>query len=219
MFFFIQKHNTFLEGPDGAFAGCRRGTLVIDMSTVDPGTSQAMADRARALGLRYLEAPVTGGVGAAEQGTLNPVGINCIRAFGAMGITARETMYFLKAFEEGGKGGNVGAFINQADDPAIERIFAPRCALTVAEYLAFEKGYQVLVVLTDMTNYCEALREIAAARPDARFVYTADDTFFPYGRQEETRLVARVLDMAMRTCEPPMSALGAIQTHSRRSLT
>jgi 3-hydroxyisobutyrate dehydrogenase-like beta-hydroxyacid dehydrogenase len=59
-----------LEGPDGAFAGCRPGVLVIDMSTVDPGTSQAMADRARALGLRYLEAPVTGGVGAAEQGTL-----------------------------------------------------------------------------------------------------------------------------------------------------
>jgi len=59
-----------MEGPDGAFAGCRPGTLVIDMSTVDPGTSQAMDSRARTLGLRYLEAPVTGGVGAAEQGTL-----------------------------------------------------------------------------------------------------------------------------------------------------
>ncbi|MGE5850452.1 MAG: NAD(P)-dependent oxidoreductase [Candidatus Methylomirabilota bacterium] len=59
-----------LEGPEGALAGCRAGSLVIDMSTVDPGTSQAMAARARALGLRYLEAPVTGGVGAAEQGTL-----------------------------------------------------------------------------------------------------------------------------------------------------
>jgi 3-hydroxyisobutyrate dehydrogenase-like beta-hydroxyacid dehydrogenase len=59
-----------LEGPDGAFAGCRRGTFVIDMSTVDPETSRAMAARAASLGLRYLEAPVTGGVGAAEQGTL-----------------------------------------------------------------------------------------------------------------------------------------------------
>lgn len=59
-----------LEGPDGAFAGCRPGTLVIDMSTVDPGTSQAMAARALALRLRYLEAPVMGGVSAAEQGTL-----------------------------------------------------------------------------------------------------------------------------------------------------
>jgi 3-hydroxyisobutyrate dehydrogenase-like beta-hydroxyacid dehydrogenase len=59
-----------LEGPDGALAGCRAGTLVVDMSTVDPETSQAMAMKAKALGLRYLEAPVTGGVGAAEQGTL-----------------------------------------------------------------------------------------------------------------------------------------------------
>ena len=59
-----------LEGPAGAFAGCRRGAFVLDMSTVDPGTSQGMAARAKTLGLRYLEAPVTGGVGAAEQGTL-----------------------------------------------------------------------------------------------------------------------------------------------------
>ena len=59
-----------VEGPDGVFAGCRPGTLVVDMSTVDPGTSRAMAAKAQGLGLRYLEAPVTGGVGAAEQGTL-----------------------------------------------------------------------------------------------------------------------------------------------------
>lgn len=59
-----------LEGSDGAFAGCRPGTLVIDMSTVDPATSQAMAAKAALLGLRYLEAPVTGGVSGAEQGTL-----------------------------------------------------------------------------------------------------------------------------------------------------
>ncbi len=59
-----------LEGPDGALAASRPGTLVIDMSTVDPGTSQAMAEKATARGLRYLEAPVTGGVGGAEQATL-----------------------------------------------------------------------------------------------------------------------------------------------------
>lgn len=59
-----------LEGPWGAFAGCRPGTLVVDMSTVDPETSRAMAAKAQALGLRYLEAPVTGGVGGAERGTL-----------------------------------------------------------------------------------------------------------------------------------------------------
>jgi 3-hydroxyisobutyrate dehydrogenase-like beta-hydroxyacid dehydrogenase len=59
-----------MDGPDGIFAGCKRGTLIVDMSTVDPGTSQAMAATAEAKGFRYLEAPVTGGVGAAEQGTL-----------------------------------------------------------------------------------------------------------------------------------------------------
>jgi len=59
-----------LDGPEGAFVGCRRGAFVIDMSTVDPETSRAMAARAQARGLRYLEAPVTGGVGAAEQGSL-----------------------------------------------------------------------------------------------------------------------------------------------------
>ncbi len=89
-----------------------------------------------------------------------------VTVFAAMGITARETEYFLKAFEEGGKGSRVVAFINKADDPAIERLFTPRCALTVAEYLAFEKGYQVLVVLTDLTNYCDALRQISSAREE-----------------------------------------------------
>lgn len=89
-----------------------------------------------------------------------------VTVFAAMGITARETEYFLKSFEEGGKGSRVVAFINKADDPAIERLFTPRCALTVAEYLAFEKGYQVLVVLTDLTNYCDALRQISSAREE-----------------------------------------------------
>jgi len=86
--------------------------------------------------------------------------------FAAMGITARETQYFLRSFEESGKGSKLVAFINQADDPAIERLFAPRCALTVAEYLAFEKNYHVLVILTDMTNYCDALRQISSAREE-----------------------------------------------------
>ena len=57
-------------------------------------------------------------------------------------------------------------YVNLADDPAIERISTPRLALTAAEYLAFEKGMHVLVILTDLTNYCEALREISAARKE-----------------------------------------------------
>ena len=86
--------------------------------------------------------------------------------FAGMGLTAREADYFTRAFEEGGQGERVVSFMNKADDPAIERLFAPRCALTVAEYLAFEKGYQVLVILTDMTSYCEALRQISSAREE-----------------------------------------------------
>jgi V/A-type H+-transporting ATPase subunit B len=86
--------------------------------------------------------------------------------FGAMGITEREANYFLAAFEEGGQESRVVAFINKANDPAIERLFTPRCALTVAEYLAFEHDYQVLVILTDMTSYCEALREVSSAREE-----------------------------------------------------
>lgn len=86
--------------------------------------------------------------------------------FAAMGLTARESAYFLNSFEEGGRGDNVVAVINKANDPAIERLFTPRCALTIAEYLAFEHDYHVLVIMTDMTNYCEALREVASAREE-----------------------------------------------------
>ena len=86
--------------------------------------------------------------------------------FGAMGITEREAAFFLRSFEEGGRGSRVVAFINKASDPAIERLFTPRCALTIAEYLAFQHDCQVLVVLSDMTNYCEALRQIASAREE-----------------------------------------------------
>lgn len=89
-----------------------------------------------------------------------------IVVFAAMGITDRETSYFLRSFEESGRGARVVAFVNRANDPAIERLFAPRCALTAAEYLAFEHGYHVLVILTDMTSYCEALREVSSAREE-----------------------------------------------------
>ncbi len=84
--------------------------------------------------------------------------------FAAMGITFEEAHYFMDEFTRTGAIERGVLFINLADDPAIERIATPRIALTVAEYLAFEKDMHVLVILTDMTNYCEALREIAAAR-------------------------------------------------------
>ena len=86
--------------------------------------------------------------------------------FGAMGITAEEANEFMDDFERTGALERSVVFANLADDPAVERTVTPRLALTTAEYLAFEKDYHVLVILTDMTNYCEALREIGAAREE-----------------------------------------------------
>ncbi|MFB6283036.1 MAG: V-type ATP synthase subunit B [Halobacteria archaeon] len=86
--------------------------------------------------------------------------------FGAMGITQEESNEFLEEFERTGALERSVVFQNLADDPAVERIVTPRLALTTAEYLAFDEGYHVLVILTDMTNYCEALREIGAAREE-----------------------------------------------------
>ena len=84
--------------------------------------------------------------------------------FAAMGITHREASFFRWDFERSGALEKVVFFLNLADDPTIERIMTPRCALSVAEYLAFEHDMQVLVFLTDMTNYCETLREDSTAR-------------------------------------------------------
>lgn len=86
--------------------------------------------------------------------------------FAAIGITSREANFFMRRFQAGGAMAHTVLFLNLAGDPAIERLFTPRAALTAAEYLAFEHGRHVLVILTDMTNYCEALREVAAAREE-----------------------------------------------------
>jgi V/A-type H+-transporting ATPase subunit B len=86
--------------------------------------------------------------------------------FAAMGITFEEANYFIENFRESGALERAVLFMNLSDDPAIERIATPRMALTAAEYLAYEKDMHVLVILTDMTNYCEALREISAARKE-----------------------------------------------------
>ena len=86
--------------------------------------------------------------------------------FAAMGVTFEEAEYFTNEFKKAGAIERSVLFINTADDPVVERIATPRMALTAAEYLAFEKGMQVLVILTDLTNYCEALREVSAARKE-----------------------------------------------------
>ncbi len=86
--------------------------------------------------------------------------------FAAMGITFEEASFFMEDFRKTGALERTVMFVNLADDPAIERISTPRLALTAAEYLAFEQNMHVLVILTDLTNYCEALREISAARKE-----------------------------------------------------
>lgn len=87
-----------------------------------------------------------------------------IIVFCAMGIKYDTARFFVRSFEESGVLGKVAMFFSLADDPTMERLVTPRSALTLAEHLAFEEGMHVLVVLTDMTNYCEALREIAIAK-------------------------------------------------------
>jgi V/A-type H+-transporting ATPase subunit B len=86
--------------------------------------------------------------------------------FAAMGITFEEAEFFIEDFTRSGAIARTVLFLNLANEPAIERIATPRTALTCAEYLAFDLGMHVLVILTDMTNYCEALREISAARKE-----------------------------------------------------
>lgn len=86
--------------------------------------------------------------------------------FAAMGITFEEANFFISDFRRTGAIEKSVMFVNLANDPAIERIITPKMALTTAEYLAFEKDMHVLVILTDMTNYCEALREVSAARKE-----------------------------------------------------
>ncbi len=86
--------------------------------------------------------------------------------FGAVGITFEEANYFMEDFRKSGAIERAVMFINLANDPAIERIATPRMAITAAEYLAFELGMHVLVILTDITNYAEALREVSAARKE-----------------------------------------------------
>ncbi|MEM3676011.1 MAG: V-type ATP synthase subunit B [Thermoplasmataceae archaeon] len=86
--------------------------------------------------------------------------------FGAMGITSEEANYFINEFTKTGAISRTVMFLNLSSDPSMERLILPKIALTVAEYLAYERDMHILVILTDMTNYCEALREISAAREE-----------------------------------------------------
>ncbi len=99
---------------------------------------------------------------AKVRGTNEPFAV----VFAAMGITFEESNFFIESFKETGAIDRTVLFINLANDPAIERISTPRMALTAAEYLAFEANMHVLVIMTDITNYADALREVSAARKE-----------------------------------------------------
>ncbi len=99
---------------------------------------------------------------AKVRGTEEPFAV----VFAAMGITFEESNFFVQSFKESGAIERTVLFVNLANDPAVERIATPRMALTAAEYLAFEKNMHVLVILTDITNYADALREVSAARKE-----------------------------------------------------
>jgi len=102
----------------------------------------------------------------ARQATVLGRGEEFAVVFGAIGITYEESAFFMKEFTDSGAIEKTVLYLNLADDPAIERIATPRVALTAAEFLAFSMDMHVLVILTDLTNYCEALREIASARKE-----------------------------------------------------
>jgi len=102
--------------------------------------------------------------GVLRNSRLSVKGKKFVIVFAALGLTFHEYSYYMKVLEEMQEG--FVAFINSADEPVMERLLAPRFALTSAEYLAFEQGMDVLVIITDMTNYCDALREVSSSREE-----------------------------------------------------
>jgi len=100
----------------------------------------------------------------ARQAKIRGEGSDFAVVFAAMGVKHDDARFFIQSFEETGVLENVALFLSLADDPSIERLITPRTALTLAEYLAFDLNMHVLVIMTDMSNYCESLREISTIR-------------------------------------------------------
>jgi V/A-type H+-transporting ATPase subunit B len=155
----------------------------------------------------------------ARQATVRGEDAQFAVVFAAMGVTQREVSYFTEEFEETGALSRSVLFLNKADDPTIERILTPRMALTVAEHLAYTHGYHVLIILTDMTNYCEALREVGASRgeiPGRRgypgYMYTDLSTIY-----ERAGLIAD--SPGSVTQIPILSMPGGDRTHPIPDLT
>ena len=118
--------------------------------------------------------------------------------FGAMGVTYDVADFFRRTFEESGVSEHVAMFINLANDPVVERLITPKMVLTLAEYLAFEKGMHILVILTDMTSYAEAMREVSSSkgeiRPRKGFRAICTVTWLPFTRGRASWQDGRVRD-------------------------
>ncbi len=117
-------------------------------------------------GLPAMELAAQIAEGARAPGSGGGASDDFVVVFAAIGVTQREAAFFRKRFAGSSALERSVLFINQADDPTVERLLTPRAALTAAEYLAWEEGRHVLVILADITNYCEALREVSAAREE-----------------------------------------------------
>jgi V/A-type H+-transporting ATPase subunit B len=117
-------------------------------------------------GLPAMELAAQIAEGARVPGSGGDASDEFVVVFAAIGVTQREAAFFRKRFAGSAALERSVLFINQADDPTVERLLTPRAALTAAEYLAWEEGRHVLVILADITNYCEALREVSAAREE-----------------------------------------------------
>jgi V/A-type H+/Na+-transporting ATPase subunit B len=117
-------------------------------------------------GLPAMELAAQIAEGARVPGSAGDASDDFVVVFAAIGVTQREAAFFRKRFAGSAALERSVLFVNQADDPTVERLLTPRAALTAAEYLAWEEGRHVLVILADITNYCEALREVSAAREE-----------------------------------------------------
>ena len=133
----------------------------------------------------------------AKQATVRGKNEQFAVVFAAIGITFEESNYFVESFKETGAIDRTVMFVNLANDPAIERIATPRMALTAAEYLAFDLGMHVLVIMTDITNYADALREVSAARKEVpgRRGYPGSITLIPILSMPEDDITHPIPDL------------------------
>lgn len=159
----IDGLNTLVRGQKlPIFSGAGLPAKELAAQILRQATVRGLAPPSAAVPVPVLSEGEGTGTGTGQEAGASPFAV----VFAAMGVTFREVSFFLGEFERSGVMEHTVVFLNLADDPTIERLLTPRFALTTAEYLAFTLGRHVLVILTDMAAYCEALRQIATAREE-----------------------------------------------------